>query len=196
MNTANNKRSRDTDEAIVRAAFQVMTGKNKPVSKITVREICEIAGINRSTFYTHYLDVYDLFDKVEQHMAQECADTILNTYAAGGGFQAAIEGMFGFILAYKVFYRIYFSEINHTSRIITLMTEPFQKQIGQLHASDFGYKIKGETNYHFRFFTAGMAAVISWWLENGCRESPHQLYEILQREYGPYSLFNLWSGTF
>lgn len=194
MNTANNKRSRDTDEAIIQAAFQVMVEKNKPVSKITVREICEIAGINRSTFYTHYLDVFDLFDKVEQHMAQECAEIIFSTYAAGGGFQAAIEGEFGFILAYKDFYRIYFSEINHTAHILTIMTEPFEKQIAQVRASEFGFKVKGEADYHFTFFTAGITALISRWLNNGCKESPHQLYEILQREYGPRSLFNLWSG--
>lgn len=194
MNTANNKRSRDTDEAIIRAAFQVMIEKKKPVSKITVREICELAQINRSTFYTHYLDVYDLFEKVEQHMAQMCADTILNSFAAGGGFQAAIEGVFGYILAYQDFYRLYFSELNHTARILTLMTEPFERQISQLRASDFGYKIKGEVVYHFTFFTAGMAALIAHWLDNGCKESPHQLYEILQREYGPNSLFLTWSG--
>lgn len=194
MNTANNKRSRDTDEAIIRAAFQVMTEKDKPVSKITVREICEIAGINRSTFYAHYLDVYELFEKVEQNMAQMCADTILNSYAVGGGFQAAIEGVFGFILAYKDFYRLYFSEINHTARILTAMTDPFKEQIAQLRASDFGYKVRGEMNYHFHFFTAGMAAVISYWLNNGCKESPHQLYEILRREYSLRSLFNVWSN--
>ena len=31
--------------------------KEKPVAKITVKEICERAEINRSTFYKHYQDV-------------------------------------------------------------------------------------------------------------------------------------------
>lgn len=194
MNTPNNKRSRDTDEAIIRAAFQVMIEKKKPVSKITVREICELAEINRSTFYAHYMDVYDLFEKVEQHMAQMCADTILNSYAAGSGFQAAIEGMFGYVLAYKDFYQLYFSELSHTVRILTLMIEPFKNQLEQFWDSDFGYKVEGEVSYHFNFFTAGMAALIARWLDNGCKESPHQLYEILLREYGPDSLLNTWSG--
>ena len=65
MNTKNNKRSQNTDEAIIRAAFEAMLLGGKQISKITVREICEKAGINRSTFYAHYTDVYDLFERVE-----------------------------------------------------------------------------------------------------------------------------------
>ena len=53
MNKPNNKRSRNTDEAIIHAAFAAMVEGKKPVSKITVREICERAQINRSTFYAH-----------------------------------------------------------------------------------------------------------------------------------------------
>lgn len=33
-----------------------------PVEKIKVKTICDKALINRSTFYHHYLDVYDLSD--------------------------------------------------------------------------------------------------------------------------------------
>lgn len=36
--------------------------KQKPVSKITVTELCELAQINRATFYKHYLDVQDLME--------------------------------------------------------------------------------------------------------------------------------------
>lgn len=32
----------------------------KPLEKIRVRELCEKAQINKSTFYDHYRDVYDL----------------------------------------------------------------------------------------------------------------------------------------
>lgn len=38
----------------------------KPMGKITVKEICEMADINRATFYAHYEDVYDLLDKIEE----------------------------------------------------------------------------------------------------------------------------------
>jgi AcrR family transcriptional regulator len=40
--------------------------KKRPVSKIGIKEICALAGVSRSTFYTHYDDVYDLLEQVEE----------------------------------------------------------------------------------------------------------------------------------
>jgi AcrR family transcriptional regulator len=34
--------------------------KNKPISEITVKEICEKADVNRTTFYAHYHDQQQL----------------------------------------------------------------------------------------------------------------------------------------
>ncbi len=42
--------------------------KSKPLSAITVKEICNHADINRSTFYTHYKDHYDLLNKIEEEI--------------------------------------------------------------------------------------------------------------------------------
>lgn len=39
--------------------------KEKPLSRITVTELCKEAEINRSTYYTYYLDPYDQFEKLE-----------------------------------------------------------------------------------------------------------------------------------
>ncbi len=36
----------------------------KPLEKITVKEICEQADINRGTFYSHYADQYDLYNSI------------------------------------------------------------------------------------------------------------------------------------
>ena len=38
----------------------------KPIEKITIREITDRAGYNRATFYLYYRDVYDLFDQLEE----------------------------------------------------------------------------------------------------------------------------------
>jgi AcrR family transcriptional regulator len=38
--------------------------EGKDITKVTVSEICEIADINRATFYRYYLDIFDLLDKM------------------------------------------------------------------------------------------------------------------------------------
>lgn len=45
--------------------------KEKQMSSITVKEICERADINRSTFYSHYNDQFDLLDKVEDEIIED-----------------------------------------------------------------------------------------------------------------------------
>lgn len=38
---------------------------HKTLERITVKELCELAQINKSTFYAHYVDIYDLSEKIE-----------------------------------------------------------------------------------------------------------------------------------
>lgn len=40
----------------------------KPIEKITIREITDRAGYNRATFYLYYHDVYDLFEQLEDEI--------------------------------------------------------------------------------------------------------------------------------
>ena len=37
--------------------------QTKPIEQIHVSKICELAKVNRTTFYANYLDIYDLKDK-------------------------------------------------------------------------------------------------------------------------------------
>lgn len=46
-----------TRQSIVNAFIALRSGK--PLEKITVKELCEKAQINKSTFYFHYADIYD-----------------------------------------------------------------------------------------------------------------------------------------
>ncbi len=45
--------------------------KEKQISDITVKEICSLADVNRSTFYAHYLDLYDLLAKTEEEVLDD-----------------------------------------------------------------------------------------------------------------------------
>lgn len=43
----------------------------KSISEIKVIDICQLAGINKTTFYRHYRDIYDLADTVENRVVSE-----------------------------------------------------------------------------------------------------------------------------
>lgn len=43
----------------------------KSFEKITVTEVCKCAGINRGTFYLHYIDVYDVLNELEEELLND-----------------------------------------------------------------------------------------------------------------------------
>lgn len=52
--------------------------RDKSLHKVSIRELCERAGINRSTFYNHYGSQYDVLDE----MARDYLVSIERTIAA------------------------------------------------------------------------------------------------------------------
>ena len=45
--------------------------EKKDFAYITVKEICEKAGVNRSTFYLHYETINDLLEESAQHIIDQ-----------------------------------------------------------------------------------------------------------------------------
>lgn len=59
----------------IRNAFLQLRSK-KPLEKITVKELSELANINKATFYLHYHDIYDLSESLERDVVRECLNGI------------------------------------------------------------------------------------------------------------------------
>ncbi|MBP3242650.1 MAG: TetR/AcrR family transcriptional regulator [Ruminococcus sp.] len=64
------KRPEKTKRAIINA-FLLLRAK-KPLEKITVKELAELAEINKATFYLHYHDIYELSESLERDVVQNC----------------------------------------------------------------------------------------------------------------------------
>ncbi len=62
-------------EKAIKNAFLELRSKH-PLEKITVKELCRLAQINKSTFYAHYEDIYDLSEKLQMETVQSVLDTI------------------------------------------------------------------------------------------------------------------------
>lgn len=59
----------------IREAFIKLRSK-KAIEKISVKELAELANINKATFYLHYKDIYDLADTVERTLIDEIFSAI------------------------------------------------------------------------------------------------------------------------
>ena len=65
----NDHRSRVT-KMLIRKAFMELL-RQKPLASISVKELCELAGINRGTFYSHYQNIYHMLEQVENELFDE-----------------------------------------------------------------------------------------------------------------------------
>ena len=60
------RRVRYTRMVLKQALLSLML--ERPITRITVTEICERAEVNRATFYAHYADPYDLVARIEKEL--------------------------------------------------------------------------------------------------------------------------------
>lgn len=74
MNKANNQRVRLTKSLLQNAILDLLM--ETPIDKISVRELCVSAGINRSTFYLHYNCPLDVLTEIEDSFIAEMADML------------------------------------------------------------------------------------------------------------------------
>lgn len=58
------RRTRKTRKALIEALTKLMS--EKKINKITVKELTDLADVNRSTFYLYYNDIYDMLEKSRQ----------------------------------------------------------------------------------------------------------------------------------
>ena len=76
-----------TDRRIRKTRAQLRKGlaelmQEKSVNEITVKELVERVDINRSTFYLHYTDIYNMLDSIEKELFEEL-ETTFQAHAAG-----------------------------------------------------------------------------------------------------------------
>lgn len=64
----------ETEQKLVNALVKV--GQKKPLAKITVSDLSHASGINRGTFYLHYLDKDDMINQLCSNLTQKFKMTI------------------------------------------------------------------------------------------------------------------------
>lgn len=65
-----NRRKKYTRK-VLKESLIALLADDKPISAITVKAICERADINRSTFYMHFSDPYDLLNHIESEIIED-----------------------------------------------------------------------------------------------------------------------------
>jgi len=152
--------------------------KEKQISTITVKEICELADINRSTFYAHYSDHFDLLEQIEEELIED-----MSMYLSSYDFDKEDDAL---EMTEKLIE--YFASKQEECQ--TLLNEnsdsSFEKKV-RLVARRFIMKNWMEVNhldeniseYLSAFIVSGSIQVMKVWLNNGLDKSPKEMAEII-----------------
>ncbi|MCR4587744.1 MAG: TetR/AcrR family transcriptional regulator [Lachnospiraceae bacterium] len=181
MNTAQNQRHMETERKLREALLYYMNMDREP----TVGQICERAEINRSTFYRHYVDVYDLMVHVEQDFQHGLYQTLHNEYSILtrlGKDPHALAPLIAYIGKNPHFYRVYLKNGTHSPWMEEFQRQNWEDRIKPLFMAN-GVLEEIHMRYYYEFIKSGFITILSLWLENGCQQSPEEmsfiLYELL-----------------
>lgn len=169
MNTKNNKRRRDSQEKIEKAFISLL--QTHEIKDISVSDIIKETGLNRSTFYANYLDIFDLADKTRKKLENEFSN-LFAEYDYFNERSGALK-MFSHIKNNQIFYKTYFKLCYDDKHLISIY-DPLRAEKEHIDTN---------INYHIEFFRNGLNAIIKLWLANGCKESPEEMAEVLKQEY-------------
>lgn len=170
MNTKNNRRRRASIERIEKAFIELL--QTKELNEITVSQICKNSGLNRSTFYANYADVYELAEKIKENLEKEVARLYEEEVENGFNSNDYLK-LFRHIQSNQLFYRTYFKLGYDSKHQIELYdTQQAREYFDNKHI-----------NYHIEFFKNGFNAIVKLWLEGGCKETPEEMEEIIRKEY-------------
>ena len=74
MATKNNRRILVTKRILKESLLELM--QEKPISKISIKEICDLSEMSRSTFYIHYQDQLELLKDIEDEVLTRTFETL------------------------------------------------------------------------------------------------------------------------
>lgn len=161
----------------------------KDFEYITVKEICEKAGVNRSTFYLHYENVSDLLKETTRYIT----DGFLSYFTSDKNNIELNIGMtpINDLQFIKPEYILpYLSYVRENRRIFkTAVKHLGTLDFGNVYERMFSYIFspilerfcipETEREYTMRFYLTGITAMVMEWIKNDCRESDEDMCRII-----------------
>jgi AcrR family transcriptional regulator len=161
--------------------------KEKSILNISIREICEKAGLSRSTFYTYYKDQYELLEQMEEETFVEL-DRVIKKYNPSGALLAAreltalLEDVLRYVAGNYHSIQVFLSE-NGESGFQRKIAKFLADHIRQFRDTGQSKTIPDEKtlNYCSAFMRDGCVVIIQEWLKNGMDMGISDMAKLLAR---------------
>ena len=177
---------REQDRRVRRTRKQLQTAlaalmREKDLKDITVRELTELADVNRGTFYSHYQDLYDMRAQMEEELFRQLAAVLSASppEPAPGGLRPILTAVFRFILENQDLFVTALScgGERFFSRLRQMIQELYLSQWKGFY--DLG-SAQG-TNYYLEFVVSGVVGLVRAWVRDGLGEPPEVMAALAER---------------
>lgn len=163
--------------------------EKKDFEYISIKEICEVAGVNRSTFYLHYENTSDLLNETTKYILdsfltyfsvdkQSITDKYANCELQDLVFITP-EYLTPYLTFIKENQRIFKTSLRH------LGSMNFDKVYNKMFEFIFNpvldrFKFpEHEREYVLKFYLTGITAIVMEWLKNNCKEPIEDITRII-----------------
>lgn len=172
-----------TDRRIRKTKAQLRKGlaelmEKKSIKEITVKELVEQVDINRSTFYLHYSDIYDMVEKIENEMIQEI-EQLVEDHPVSPFNESSfsfIEDIFAILEENKEICAAFLGpngDIAFLHRIEEIVSRHSLKALQEV----FPEKMQ-DLKYSYAFCLSGCVGLIKTWLNGHSGESPQYMAKL------------------
>lgn len=169
-------------------AFLELLGE-KDFQYITVKEICQRAGVHRSTFYLHYETMADLLDESVESIMAEFDRRFQQGPPLPNLIDGPLEDLILIDAAHLLPYLTYIREnkrvfrtcveqsavLGLQNRYMKLFQQVFDPILARFQVPD------KDRRYTMVFYLHGITALIMEWLKADCRESIEEIADIIIR---------------
>lgn len=170
-------RGQRTTQAIAASFLELL--EEKPISQITVTQICQSAHINRATFYKHYLDVYHLQEALESNILQDL-ETFLKDhgFSEPGNYEAMVTELLSYAKHYGHTFDILCSSSaasDFPSRVFSLLyslTFPILKE-------KFPNLCEDQANLLYQYISSGSGSILRSYLAGKCSMEDRELAKFI-----------------
>lgn len=167
--------------------------EKKDFSYITVKEICEKAGVNRSTFYLHYETIGDLLSECTEYINKQFYDYMNRQQDFNNLTEnlhsCPFDELYLITPKYLVPYLNYIKENKRLFRTVIQNAEALRLKDSYDKLFSFvfmpileRYRVPPEDRqYIMAFYINGLVAIITEWLKKDCADEIDHVIAVIQR---------------
>ncbi len=175
MKTGNTDHRTRMTRMLIRKAFLGLLIQ-KPIQSISIKELCEHAGINRGTFYMHYADIFDLRKQIEDELFTglvNALDSMMDRDPKVSPVRVTTE-LFQLIKDNSDLCAVTLGDHGDKEFLLKIIGAARAKSV-ENYAKYFQGVASEKIEYYYAFISSGCMGILQKWLASGMRESPDSI---------------------